>query len=219
MKRPTLLLSLVLLAGMVSPARTQTTLPPVESADSAELHSQCQRLLEALERIPASLRADSSLGLMAALREAARTAAGSAAKVQKLLDPFCLILVTVNPESRVKALRGPAPTRLTQGRELLVLVKVVNDGGVTQALKVTGPQLRSGEKPNGRGWLEATVHAEAPLRKALSGRKVEYVILGLTAHEAGKREATLKFDVGQGTQDLGFRAEVPILFTVQPLER
>jgi hypothetical protein len=37
----------------------------------------------------------------------------------------------------------------------------------------------------------------------------------LTALEAGKREATLNFDVGQGTQDLGFRAEVPILFHVK----
>ena len=34
--------------------------------------------------------------------------------------------------------------------------------------------------------------------------------------EAGRREATIAFDVGQGTQDLGFRAEVPVLFTVKP---
>jgi hypothetical protein len=41
------------------------------------------------------------------------------------------------------------------------------------------------------------------------------VLLRLKALEAGKREATLKFDAGQGTQDLGFRAEVPVLFTVR----
>ena len=34
--------------------------------------------------------------------------------------------------------------------------------------------------------------------------------------EAGKREATIGFDVGQGTQDLGFRGEVPVLFDVRP---
>src|SRR5437764_609027 len=34
--------------------------------------------------------------------------------------------------------------------------------------------------------------------------------------EAGKREATLGFDVGQGTQDLGFRGEAPVLFDVKP---
>jgi hypothetical protein len=40
-------------------------------------------------------------------------------------------------------------------------------------------------------------------------------VLRLTAREGGKREATFRFDVGQGTQDLGFRGEVPVLFTVR----
>ena len=48
----------------------------------------------------------------------------------------------------------------------------------------------------------------------LGGQKLEYAVLTLRAEESGKREATLKFDAGQGTQDLGFRAEVPILFRV-----
>ena len=42
---------------------------------------------------------------------------------------------------------------------------------------------------------------------------------GLIHNVAGKREATVGFDIGQGTQDLGFRAEVPILFTVRPAKR
>jgi hypothetical protein len=33
--------------------------------------------------------------------------------------------------------------------------------------------------------------------------------------DSGRREATLGFDVGQGTQDLGFRGEVPVLFDIQ----
>jgi hypothetical protein len=37
----------------------------------------------------------------------------------------------------------------------------------------------------------------------------------LRTRQSGKREATFQFDVGQGTQDLGFRAEVPILFAIQ----
>ena len=47
---------------------------------------------------------------------------------------------------------------------------------------------------------------------------MEYLLLRLQAHEWGKREATLIFDVGQGTQDLGFRAEVPILFAIKEKE-
>lgn len=45
---------------------------------------------------------------------------------------------------------------------------------------------------------------------------MEYRILQLYSKDAGKREAKLIFDVGQGTQDLGFRSEVDILFTAAP---
>src|SRR5437764_12744310 len=55
-----------------------------------------------------------------------------------------------------------------------------------------------------------------PLTRNLSGLKVEYAVLLVYSTEAGKREATLGFDVGQGTQDLGFRGEAPVLFDVRP---
>ena len=41
---------------------------------------------------------------------------------------------------------------------------------------------------------------------------LEYRVLQLDAKEAGEEEAKLAFDVGQGSQDLGFRNAVPILF-------
>jgi hypothetical protein len=44
----------------------------------------------------------------------------------------------------------------------------------------------------------------------------QYSLALIYSHEAGRREATLGFDIGQGTQDLGFRGEVPILFDVLP---
>ena len=46
--------------------------------------------------------------------------------------------------------------------------------------------------------------------------RVEYAVALIYCSEAGQREATIGFDVGQGTQDLGFRGEVPILFEVRP---
>ena len=36
------------------------------------------------------------------------------------------------------------------------------------------------------------------------------------SRDAGKREAKITFNVGQGTQDLGFRSDVDILFQVDP---
>jgi hypothetical protein len=92
---------------------------------------------------------------------------------------------------------------------------VLNEAGVTHALSLEGPQI-IGPKENAKDrWLHATVYPEHPSSQKLSGQKVEYVLLRLKAEKAGKREATLIFDVGQGTQDLGFRAEVPILFTIK----
>jgi hypothetical protein len=131
--------------------------------------------------------------------EVAASAASSA------LEARCLVVVSINPESRVKAERGPAAAELRRGAANVVVVKVLNDGGVTAPLAVSGPGIGGG------GWLEAQFATKSKLR----GEKVEYLFLRLTPREAGKREATFRFDVGQGTQDLGFRAEVPVLFSVR----
>ena len=34
--------------------------------------------------------------------------------VQNILDPYCLAMININPESRVKVLRGPAKAKLIQ---------------------------------------------------------------------------------------------------------
>jgi len=48
--------------------------------------------------------------------------------------------------------------------------------------------------------------------------ELEYRIIQLYSRDAGKRDAKLSFDVGQGTQDLGFRNEVSLLFDCQPAQ-
>lgn len=176
-------------------AVAQTSLPIITDADPAALRRQVREVCTALK----------------ARGMSAPDVAGDAtpADVQKLLDPLCLVAVTINPESRVKAARGPARAELQTGRASVLLVKVHNDAGITHALTVTGPQLRGDG-----GWLDAQVQTVPAARRALSGQKLEYLLLVLTPHEAGKREATLQFDAGQGTQDLGYRAEVPVLFAV-----
>jgi hypothetical protein len=136
-------------------------------------------------------------------------------EVQRLLDSHCLLGVTINPESRVKASRGARPPVLIRGTPTLVLVKVHNDGGVTHALSVRGPGISSNGSYQDGQWLAAEVAAQKPFNGKLSGLRLEYKVLRLCARKAGKREATFQLDVGQGTQDLGFRAEVPVLFSVK----
>jgi hypothetical protein len=150
-------------------------------------------------------------------------------RIQKLLNAQCLVGVSINPESRVKAARGPRSAELLVDKESIVLISVLNEAGVTHSLSVQSPQMHQPGSASKEKWLEVSLCGSAlsdslPAKRTsdtekkgakLSGQKVEYLLLRLKAHDAGKREATLVFDVGQGTQDLGFRAEVPILFTIK----
>jgi hypothetical protein len=209
-------LSGLFLLALAAPAAAEPALPVVEDVEWAPLRDQCRRLLDGLDALHSPLPRDTADALKALLAEEPRDPAAAAAEVQKLLDAQCLLGVSINAESRVKAARGPLAAELRQGEARVVLVKVQNDAGVTHAPAVGGPGLvGDGPADDGR-WLEAVFVTEPPFARKLSGRRLEYVALRLTAREAGKREATFKFDVGQGTQDLGFRAETPVLFTIRP---
>ncbi len=148
-------------------------------------------------------------------------------EIQKIIDPHCLAVVGINPESRVKVNAGPAEPKLIEKGWRTFLVKVVNEAGVTAPLRCMSPQAEpmliassSKAKPDikispaeaNRRWMDIAIPGQEPLRPSLSGLKVEYRVIQLYSRDAGPREATLKFDVGQGTQDLGFRNELPMLF-------
>ncbi len=205
-------LALVVLAGSL---RAQSDLPLVEDADGKALRLHVKNLLSGLEKQGAALPAETRAQLRPLLDKEPSDPTATATALQKVLDAHCLLGVSINPESRVKAARGPAVIDLRQDEAKFMLVKIHNDAGVTAALTISGPQLAAPGKTTEERWLEASVVTEAPLTAKLSGQRVEYVVVKLTARAAGKREATFKFDVGQGTQDLGYRAEVPILFTVR----
>ena len=185
---------------------------PVEGQPLA---AQVERLIQALEFLGSPLAPD----VRAALSEAGR----DGARIQRLLDPQTLLVVHINSESRVKAARGRGEARLVQGGWTPVLVKVVNESAVRSALRISSPQagpVYSGGFRNVQGdpgrFLEVEMFQAPPMTPGLSGLRVEYAIALIYSSEAGMREATIVFDVGQGTQDLGFRAEAPVLFEVRP---
>ena len=64
--------------------------------------------------------------------------------VQEVLDQHCLVGVHINPESRVKAMQGPAPAALVQNGWRVFLVKVHNEAGVTAELVGREPERRAG---------------------------------------------------------------------------
>jgi hypothetical protein len=203
----------VVLLCLIFSAAARSELPLVDRGELAHLRANCLALAKALDQLEAPLPKETRTKLDKLLADGADTPETLLA-IQQVLDPFCLIGVTINPESRVKAARGSTAAELVQGQRRVFLVKVQNDAGVTQALTLTGPQLDS-TQANGERWLRAAFHRQPPLKENLSGHPVEYLVLVCQSNETGKREAKLIFDVGQGTQDLGFRAEVPILFTIR----
>jgi hypothetical protein len=190
----------------------------VVEVEGQPLAANAQRLQDAFQFLGAPLPAEMAADLQNAIK------ARDARKIQELLDPHVSVVVTLNPESRVKAARGPGEVALQQGGFVPLLLKVVNDSTVKKPLRISSPQagpIYSGGaagnvKAEKDRFLQLEMFTSPPMTANLSGLKVEYAIALVYSSEEGKREVTLGFDVGQGSQDLGFRGEVPILFDVRP---
>jgi hypothetical protein len=208
-------------------ARAEEPLEIVRGVELQPLRAQVRRIEQALDQMLGSpLSASQKAELDKALAE--KDTDKAALAIQKVLDPLCVAGVNVNPESRVKVARGPAAAKLAQHGWRTFLVKVHNEAGVTAPLRClspNAPELKfSSNRPapktpmidTSEHWLGIDLFNRQPLNAALSGLKLEYRIVSLYSRDAGKREAKLMFDVGQGTQDLGFRNELNVLFACEP---
>jgi hypothetical protein len=194
-------------------------LPSVEKVEYQPLAAQVTRVVQALDMVGEPLPSGDATELKRLLEQGPNSPA-TVAKIQKILDKHCLIGVNINPESRVKVQQGSAKPDLVEQGWRSFLVKVHNEAGVTAVLAIDSPN--AGQLANspagvvGRRWLDLQMLNRQPMKVHLSGLDLEYRILQIYAKEAGKREAKLAFDVGQGSQDLGFRNEVDILFAIKP---
>jgi len=119
------------------------------------------------------------------------------------------VVVQIGPEGRVKIGRGPAAAELVAGRPKLFLVRIENASGGQQFLKPLSRCVGVPKNP-----FALTIPTFGKLTPELIGHPVEYRLMEVACKGAGKHEITLVVEAGQGSQDLGFRAEVPVLFTV-----
>jgi hypothetical protein len=213
----------LLAALLLAPIARGDDVATVSDVEGQPLASNAERLMQALDFLGASLPKDVAAGLTSAIQ------GQDAAKIQAVLEPHVLLQVTISPEARVKAARGPAAAVIQQAGFTPLMVKIVNDSPVKAALRVNSPQAGpvyggawlfdkapKAQPQAAKRFLDLAMFTDRPMTKNLSGLKVEYAILLVYSAEAGKREATIGFDVGQGTQDIGFRGEAPVLFDVKP---
>jgi len=225
MNRLAVLALALLLGGGIAAVRLMAVDPPpvVAGIEGQPLAANAARVVKALDFLGAPLDAEVAKKLETAID------AKDAKAVQTVLDKQVLFVVNINPESRVKVARGPADAKLQQAGWTPVLIKVVNESTVKKPLKIASPQ--SGAVYSGAGqqardpkadpkiverFLELEMFTAQPMAADLSGLGAEYAIALIYSSEAGKREATIGFDVGQGNQDAGFRGEVAVLFDVKP---
>ena len=206
-------------------------IPVEEDVEIQPLLAQVLRMAEALSFIGAPLPQD----VEASLR-ALQDRSGSQEDVdliQLLLDPFCLYGVQINPEARVKVDLGPASPILMHNGWKTFLVKVHNAAAVTAPLQIESPNgeptlfrssfqsranpeniLSPGQVEN--RFLEVAFYNQRPMKPKLSGLPLEYKIVQIYTSAQGNKEGKFNFHIGQGTQDIGFRNSVDILFEIDP---
>jgi hypothetical protein len=159
--------------------------------------------------------------------------AAAISELQNILDRRALVTVTIDAESRVHVVQGAAKAELVEAGTRLFLVKVRNEAGVTAILRVQSPNSEpvyfsawkdQSPEPKERitveevrnRWAEISLYKEQPFTNHLSGVALQYAILQVYSRDSGQRLARISFDVGQGTQDIGFDKDVEILFDAQP---
>lgn len=206
-------------------------LPRVVGVEPQPVLAQAQRLRTALAFIGNALPEAVATELIRMSDQ--RPTAGQVDRIQKLLDPFCLVMVEINPEARVKVRRGPAAARINQKGWKSFLVKVHNAAGLTSSLRVVSPnskpllhrssnqhRARPGNKLSvgqvASRFLELAIYRDRPMQTRLSGLALEYAILQVYCRDSGRREAKLGFNAGDGTEDLANRSAISVLFDCAP---
>ena len=227
---------LFLLLSGFSPLRWAPEASAATRADEVEPQpfvAQVRRLVEAMEYLGEPFGDEDRRALERAAED--EDAARGVAAMQEVLDRHVLLRVEISPESRVRVTRGRAAATLAEAGWRSFLVKVVNEAGVTAQLRAESPQAlpvyargRS-DIPGGFSldpvptqkltprqvadrWLEISMYDRPPLAARLSGLRVEYRVVQLYSRDRGRREAQLAVNVGQGSQDIGVRNDVPVLF-------
>jgi len=158
-------------------------------------------------------------------------ASAAVEELEKTLDKYALAIVDINAESRVKVEPGPAKPELVEGGTRLFLVKVINHANVTAPLRVASPNsgpvyIQSNNSPEPKleltpqnaadRWADISIYDQPPMDRRLSGLALDYRVLQIYSRDRGQRSADIGFNVGQGSQDIGFRNDILMVFNALP---
>lgn len=233
------LLTIALLLGSCTGIKKENThgainkVTEVSGLEKQPFYFHVKRIMETLDILGTPVSKEDKKALLDLMSQD-----GEIGAVQSILEKYTLFNVHINPESRVKVKEGNAEPALIQGGWKTFLVKIENEAGITAKLEVESDQAKTpynGGRIQGMGsegmgdkvspsdikdrWLDIELYTNNPMKKNLSGLEVEYFIIQLYSRDIGKRAAKIAFNCGQGTQDIGFRNEVDILFQCAPSQK
>ena len=230
--RPRLTFTLLLFLLVFAPNSIAQNADQTPRVALQPLAQQVRRLEEALSFLGEPLPTADARRINAAIGQPDEAAA--VAEIERVLDQYALAIVAINAESRVRVEVGPAKPELEQEGTRLFLVKVVNGAGVTAKLQVQSensgavyvpsdssaePAMKLTPEELKQRWADISFYDRNPMSERLSGLGLEYRILAIYSRDAGERSAKLSFNVGQGTQDIGFRNEASMLFKILPANK
>ena len=116
----------------VCSSTTAAEVPKRTDVDAQPLVANVDRLLQALDILGAPV--------LSGIRQSIAEARSDAGRLQEVLDTNVLLVVSINPELRVKAARGPVAAHIHQSGFTPALVKVLNDAKTSLRLNIESPQ-------------------------------------------------------------------------------
>jgi hypothetical protein len=201
--------------------------PRADNVDFQPLAAQAHRVADALDLLGAPLSAADKTAL---------TAAKDVGAVQAVLDKHCLAEVTLKAgkaadRPELSTTLGTAKPELAEQGWRLFLVKVHNLAGIDGVeLRADSPNSLPLTRPSngaaapkvvpvaevGKRFLDVQMFGSQPLVKELSGLGLEYRIVQLYCRDAGRKEASIRFFLGRGKNELTAATPLPYLFESVP---
>ena len=128
------------------------------------------------------------------------------------LEQAVFLRVFISPESRVRVLEGNVVPGLVQHAWVDAPIAIENQAGVTSSIRWESEQFVDDRLGESRmRWLRVELVPDTPL----TGAYWEHRAIRIWSRDQGVRAAAIRVNVGQGTQDLGFRGELAQTFLIK----
>ncbi|MHB1424382.1 MAG: CehA/McbA family metallohydrolase [Gemmataceae bacterium] len=202
---------------------------PKVKVERQPLAAQARRVSEALTLLGEPLAEEDRQAILDAA--AAKEERKAVASIQAILDKRCLAGLHITNENKLETRIGPAKPQLAEQGWHVFLIKVHNEPGLDNVeLTASSPNALPMTKFStgkadpkvvsvgavGKRFLDVMMFQGQPLVPDLSGLELEYRIVRIYCRDAGRKEATLQFNLSRDKKRLASGQPLRIDFDSAP---